>query len=208
MLRLFSKTRIFEQTACSTPEETASLHKINCDLDAGNEESDLIVGFPDIPRALSSKKLKREVRISSRATVHEPDVREARDECKPYSPWYSNRHYKLFRRDTKNEVLLARRRDCVGLCIDGENEGNEDFIDDNLGMDDDQCIAGIERLVSEDIAREIAEEQRVHRRAVLDEYWRQVAFNDLDPQQLRKVSRIHSNKGKVRAWKYATGMTS
>mmetsp|Transcript_22557 Transcript_22557/g.47293 ORF Transcript_22557/g.47293 Transcript_22557/m.47293 type:complete len:92 (-) Transcript_22557:4-279(-) len=91
MLRLLSKTRIFEQTitAESMPEGSPSAQNLNnCHTGDGDKESDLIVGFPDIPRRLSSKKLKREVRFSSRATVHRPEIQENQEECKPYSTWY------------------------------------------------------------------------------------------------------------------------
>mmetsp|Transcript_9155 Transcript_9155/g.19535 ORF Transcript_9155/g.19535 Transcript_9155/m.19535 type:complete len:238 (+) Transcript_9155:77-790(+) len=207
-----------ESTPCVRPNE---------------DDLDLIVDFPEGPRRRSTGNIggMNRVKFSSTNSLYRLD--EYRNGGDPRATWYTKMDYKSFRRDTQMEVFFARqrqkmheknetRRGSIGLSIEEEEDGDDN--DDGNGKQsekqlrgiedcDPKCtieeeedkthLTGIQHLVCKENLHETLKQQEDHRKAVIEEYWRQVEQGDWDPNSVRKISRSYSSNSVSRACEYA-----
>lgn len=156
-----------------------------------SDDSSLIVEFPTAPRSKTMtdpnpKSVSFSAKIDSVIlfSVNRETVRDF---------WYSKKDYKRFHRDTRYDIFVTRS---------GEGEDEHDD-QNNTKHFRRSCITGIQHVIDKKTIMEIARNKEMHKRAVIDEYFRQMKIGLCDPGTLRTVSREYSIACEKRARRYA-----
>jgi len=155
------------------------------------DDSSLIVEFPTVPRSktmtdpnLKTISFSAEIDSVILFCVNRETVRDF---------WYNKKDYKRFHRDTRYDIFVTRS-------YGGEDEDDGRNNNHRLRR---CCITGIQHVIDEKTIMEIARNKEMHKRAVIDEYFRQMRIGLCDPEALRTVSRVYSMACENRARSYA-----
>ncbi len=176
----------------------------NCFIFSSRKNNDdsnsLIVDFPDVPRDESSQVKAKVLSFSPNSQVrfyHFPD--DIDNGGKKYQPWHKKSDYATFRNNTRSDIR-AYITHLDQAC------GNE--LNDTASNRGEMCLYGVEDYLCPNTLIKIRQDRMMHKRAVLQEYSRQVECCDYNPSALRAVSKFHSESARVRAYCYAAGRRS